>query len=94
MFGVDYVIHVNAAYRNGLAEGEAVDAAMARSLRIVGGALVLSFLTTVFGFLTNLTGPSALATFGILATIGIVRAHITPAHRAAARETLREPEAA
>ena len=69
--GVDYVIHVNAAYRNGLAEREAVDAAMARSLRIVGGALVLSFLTTAFGFLTNLTGPSALATFGILATIGI-----------------------
>lgn len=69
--GVDYVIHLNAAYRNGLAEREAVEAAMERSLRIVGGALVLSFLTTAFGFLTNVTGPSALATFGVLATIGI-----------------------
>lgn len=69
--GVDYVIHLNAAYRNHLAEREAVEHAMERSLRIVGGALVLSFLTTAFGFLTNLTGPSALATFGVLATIGI-----------------------
>jgi predicted RND superfamily exporter protein len=69
--GVDYVIHLNMAYRNGLAERDAVNAAMERSLRIVGGALVLSFLTTAFGFLTNLTGPSALATFGVLATVGI-----------------------
>ncbi len=75
--GVDYVIHLNAAYRNGLSEGSAVSAAMARSVRIVGGALVLSVLTTSFGFLTNLfSGTPSLATFGILATVGILIAFI------------------
>lgn len=73
--GVDYAIHLNAAYRNGLGAGDAVDAAMSRSLRVVGGALVLSSITTAFGFLTNLfSGTSALATFGVLATIGIAAA--------------------
>jgi len=75
--GVDYAIHLNAAYRKGVASGEAVQSAMARSSRIVGGALVLSALTTSFGFLTNLfSGTGALVTFGVLATIGIAAAFL------------------
>jgi predicted RND superfamily exporter protein len=75
--GVDYVIHLNAAYRSGLSSGEGVQKAMARSVRIVGGALILSVLTTSFGFLTNLfSGTPSLLTFGVLATIGIVAAFI------------------
>ena len=70
--GVDYVIHLNSAYRKGLGEGAAVEAAMTRSGRIVGGALVLSALTTAFGFLTNVfAGSTALLTFGVLAAVGI-----------------------
>ena len=70
--GVDYVIHLNAAYRKGLGSGEAVETAMTRSVRIVGGALVLSALTTAFGFLTNVfAGSTALLTFGVLAAVGI-----------------------
>ncbi len=70
--GVDYVIHLNSAYRKGLGQGEAVQTAMARSGRIVGGALVLSALTTAFGFLTNVfAGSTALLTFGVLAAVGI-----------------------
>ena len=75
--GVDYVIHLNAAYREGLSYRSAVDTAMARSVRIVGGALVLSSLTTSFGFLTNLfSGTPSLVTFGILATVGIMAAFV------------------
>jgi predicted RND superfamily exporter protein len=70
--GVDYVIHLNSAYRKGLGEGDAVQSAMGRSVRIVGGALVLSALTTAFGFLTNVfAGSTALLTFGVLAAVGI-----------------------
>ena len=75
--GVDYVIHLNAAYRKGLASGDAVASTMARSVRIVGGALVLAALTTSFGFLTNVfSGTASLLTFGILATVGIIAAFI------------------
>ncbi len=75
--GVDYVIHLNAAYRNGLGAGEAVEKAMSRSVRVVGGALVLSSITTAFGFLTNLfSGTPSLVTFGVLATIGILAAFV------------------
>ena len=50
---------------------------MTRSVRIVGGALVLSALTTSFGFLTNMfSGTASLLTFGVLATVGIVAAFL------------------
>jgi predicted RND superfamily exporter protein len=75
--GVDYAIHLNSAYRKGLGSGASVQTAMSRSVRIVGGALVLSALTTSFGFLTNVfAGSTALLTFGVLATIGIAAAFV------------------
>jgi len=75
--GVDYVIHLNANYRRGLSQGEAVDEAMSHSARIVGGALALSSITTIVGFLTNLfSGISGLVTFGVYASIGIAAAFL------------------
>ncbi len=73
--GVDYVIHLNAAYRSAIADGAAVEEATRRSTKIVGGALFLSAATTVVGFLTNLwSGIPALYDFGLLASIGITAA--------------------
>ena len=75
--GVDYAIHLNANYRKGLSEAKAVGAAMERSVRIVGGALVLSSITTIVGFLTNLfSGISGLVDFGIYASVGIASAFL------------------
>ncbi len=74
--GVDFVIHLNAAYRDGLGS-DAVEAAMGRAIRIVGGALVLTSATTILGFLTNLaSGIPVLTTFGVLATLGIAAAFV------------------
>ncbi len=75
--GVDYVIHLNANYRRGLSDGEAVEEAMRHSAQIVGGALALSSVTTIVGFLTNLfSGISGLATFGLYASVGIAAAFL------------------
>ncbi|MDH3299989.1 MAG: MMPL family transporter, partial [Acidimicrobiia bacterium] len=75
--GVDYAIHLNANYRKGLSEARAVEAAMRRSVRVVGGALVLSSITTIVGFLTNLfSGISGLVDFGIYASVGIASAFL------------------
>ena len=70
--GVDYGIHLISRYREELGEGESVDESMTRSISTSGVALVLATLTTVIGFLTNVTSPvPALADFGILAALGI-----------------------
>ena len=75
--GVDYAIHLNANYRKGLSEAKALEAAMQRSARVVGGALVLSSITTIVGFMTNLfSGISGLVDFGIYASIGIASAFV------------------
>ncbi|HJR91542.1 MAG TPA: MMPL family transporter [Acidimicrobiia bacterium] len=70
--GVDYGIHLISRYREEAGEGESVDESMTRSISTSGVALVLATLTTVIGFLTNLSSPvPALADFGILAALGI-----------------------
>jgi len=75
--GVDYAIHLNANYRKGLSDARAVEEAMERSVRVVGGALVLSSITTIVGFLTNLfSGISGLVDFGIYASVGIASAFV------------------
>ncbi len=75
--GVDYAIHLQANYQRGLSEGRAVEQATARSVRVVGGALVLSSVTTIIGFLTNIfSGISGLADFGIYSAVGIASAFL------------------
>ncbi|KAA3640313.1 MAG: hypothetical protein DWP92_03260 [Armatimonadetes bacterium] len=70
--GVDYSIHMTSRYRQELAGGRSVDAAMSTAIRTVGVALILATLTTAVGFLTNVTSSiPALAEFGELAAVGI-----------------------
>ncbi len=71
--GVDYGIHLISRYREELGEGAGVDEAMGISIGTSGVALTLATLTTVIGFLTNVTNPiPALVDFGILASLGIL----------------------
>jgi predicted RND superfamily exporter protein len=75
--GVDYSIHMITRYRQELADGRSVDAAISAAIRTVGVALVLATLTTAVGFLTNVTNDlPALAEFGELAAVGIAFAFI------------------
>ena len=75
--GVDYAIHLTSRYREEISEGHSVDGATTRAISTVGIALTLATLTTVVGFLTNLTNPvPALRDFGILAAVGIVAAFV------------------
>jgi len=70
--GVDYAIHLTARYREELAAGKDVVDASTTASRTVGVALVLATATTAVGFMTNLLNPvTAIADFGVLATVGI-----------------------
>jgi hypothetical protein len=75
--GVDYAIHLTARYREELGEGADVVTAATKASRTVGVALVLATVTTAVGFLTNVFSPvTAIADFGILATVGISSAFL------------------
>ena len=75
--GVDYAIHLTSRYREELSEGDTVVGAAGRATRTVGVALVLATVTTGVGFLTNYFSPiTAIADFGILATVGITAAFV------------------
>jgi hypothetical protein len=75
--GVDYAIHLTARYREEMGSGADVVTAATRASRTVGVALVLATVTTAVGFLTNVFSPvTAIADFGILATVGIGSAFI------------------
>jgi len=70
--GVDYAIHLTSRYREELAAGKDVVEASTAASRTVGVALVLATATTAVGFLTDLLNPvTAIADFGVLATVGI-----------------------
>jgi len=75
--GVDYAIHLTARYREEVAGGVTVIDAAVKASRTVGVALVLATVTTSVGFLTNIFSPvTAIADFGVLATVGIGSAFI------------------
>lgn len=77
--GVDYAIHLTSRYREEVGEhdDEAVAYAASAATRTVGVALVLATVTTGVGFLTNVFNPiTAIADFGVLATVGITSAFI------------------
>ena len=75
--GVDYAIHLTSRYREEISDGRDVDQATRLAISTVGVALILATLTSVVGFLTNLTNPvPALRDFGILAAVGIVAAFL------------------
>ncbi len=75
--GVDYAIHLTARYREEVGGGADVFQAATRASHTVGVALVLATVTTAVGFLTNIFNPvTAIADFGILASVGIGAAFI------------------
>ncbi len=70
--GVDYGIHLTSRYREEIGEGLDVTASIRRAINTSGIALTLATVTTVIGFLTNVTNPvPALKDFGILSAVGI-----------------------
>lgn len=70
--GVDYGIHLTSRYREEAGQGRTVESAISRAIGTSGVALALATLTTMIGFLTNVTNPvPALKDFGILAAVGI-----------------------
>ncbi|MCB2223553.1 MAG: MMPL family transporter [Actinobacteria bacterium] len=75
--GVDYSIHLTSRYREEMAAGRDVADAAVTASRTVGVALVLATVTTAVGFLTNLFSPvTAIADFGVVATVGIGAAFV------------------
>lgn len=75
--GVDYAIHLTSRYREELSADNGVDEATVGAIGTVGVALTLATLTSVVGFLTNVTNPvPALRDFGILSAVGIVSAYL------------------
>lgn len=70
--GVDYGIHLIARYREEAGEGQTVESSISRAIGTSGVALALATVTTMIGFLTNVTNPvPALKDFGILSAVGI-----------------------
>jgi hydrophobe/amphiphile efflux-3 (HAE3) family protein len=78
--GIDYAIHLTSRYREEQGAGETPPRAAAMAVRTVGGALVLATLTSVAGFLTNLSSPlPPIADFGIFVAVGVVSAFVVMA---------------
>jgi hypothetical protein len=70
--GVDYGIHLISRYREEAGEGLTVIDSTRLAIGTSGVALTLATVTTVIGFLTNVTNPvPALKDFGILSAVGI-----------------------
>ena len=75
--GIDYGIHYTSRYRQELDEGKDVNMAVTRTGATVGFAILLTTITTVVGFMSNLISDiSIIREFGILCSIGIVSAFI------------------
>ena len=75
--GVDYAIHLTNRTRAELGDGRTVADATTTAIDRVGVALGLATVTTVVGFLTNLTSPvPALRDYGVLAAVGIAAAFL------------------
>jgi len=75
--GVDYAIHTIMRYREEVESGKDVNEAIRSMERKLGVALILSTLTTVIAFLSNLASPiPALQDYGLMNAIGIVSSFI------------------
>ncbi len=74
---IDYAIHLTARYREEVARGQTPGGAARGAIASVGGALVLATVTTVVGFLTNVTSPlPPLRDFGLFVAGGVLSAFI------------------
>jgi len=74
---IDYAIHLTSRYREERRIGEGPPDAARLSLVSVGGALTLATVTTIVGFLTNVSSPlPPIADFGIFTAAGILAAFL------------------
>ncbi len=75
--GIDYSIHTTLRYREELRKGKTVRKAMNDMITHLGMALILSTLTTIIAFLSNVSSPvPPVADFGIMNAVGIFGAFI------------------
>ncbi|MFW6376143.1 MAG: efflux RND transporter permease subunit, partial [Thermoplasmatota archaeon] len=75
--GIDYGIHYTSRYRGEIKEGRGIAEAVSKSGATVGFAILLTTVTTVVGFMSNLVSNiSVIKDFGILCSVGIVSAFI------------------
>ncbi len=69
---IDYGIHMVMRYREEKDEGESSKSSTMIAISTVGGALLLTTMTTAIGFLSNtFSNISVMRNFGILAAVGI-----------------------
>jgi len=75
--GIDYGIHFTSRYREEIREGKEVGDAISKTGATVGFAILLTTLTTVVGFLSNLiSNISIIRQFGVLCALGIISAFV------------------
>lgn len=75
--GVDYGIHLTMRYREQRIAGDDPTGAAGGAIRAVGTALILATMTTVVGFMTNVTNPlPPLRDFGVNAAVGVTAAFL------------------
>ena len=75
--GIDYGIHLTLRYREEVRKGKSVGEAITRSEASVGFAILLATVTTLVGFLSNLSASSpGIRIFGILNAAGILAAFV------------------
>jgi len=75
--GIDYGIHFTSRYREEIREGKEVGDAMSKTGATVGFAILLTTITTVVGFLSNLiSNISIIRQFGVLCALGIISAFV------------------
>jgi uncharacterized protein len=75
--GIDFAVHLTAAYRERRSAGADPTVAVRRSLHTVGPALVLATLATAAGFAANGAAPlEMVADFGVFVAVGVVCAFV------------------
>ncbi len=89
--GIDYGIHLTLRYREEVKKGKKVTEAISMAEASVGFAILLATVTTLVGFLSNLTASSpGIRIFGILNAAGILSAFIIMMTFVPAARALRE----
>lgn len=75
--GIDYGIHFTSRYKEELKKGKDISDALTKTGATVGFAILLTTVTTVVGFMSNLSSNiSTIRHFGILCSVGIISAFV------------------
>ncbi len=75
--GIDYGIHFTSRYREEIREGSGVSDALSKTGATVGFAILLTTITTVVGFSSNLVSNiETIRHFGFLCSVGIISAFV------------------